>query len=305
MKRLALKLLLFLLVFLAYDKLFILVANRSAETEVDKRLEYLIEGQINNELVIIGSSRGSRDIIASQIEEETGLSAYNLCYPGSSMEFHEFILKTLLKFNEPPKILILMVDDNNAFMDGGDRILFRRDRLYPLVRHSYIWKEMAQRGYLDSELAGIIVLQRLNKYNFDLRQKMPTPLDTIMACGSMPITWQDKGIDWEFPTKEKPYPREKELPEKVAAFQSMVQTCEAHGVELVITFPPNYQIPSQSFENRIRELSGDNVHCHHYNTENPIYRDQNYFFDTEHLMREAASIYTDEIIDFLKAFMPS
>ena len=304
MKRLALKLLLFLLVFLAYDKLFILVANRSAETEVDRRLEYLIEGQINKDVVILGSSRGSRDIVARQIEDETGLSAYNLCYPGSSVEFHDFVLQTLLEFNDPPKILILVVDDPGAFMDGGDRILFRRDRLYPLVRYPYIWKEMAQRGYLDNELASVIVLQRLNKYNFDLRQKVVTPIDTILACGSMPITWQDENIDWEYPSREKAYPIEEELPEKVAAFRNMVQTCEDKGIELVIAFPPNYQIPSQTFENRIRQLSGANAHFHHYDRENPIYMDKDYFYDTEHLMREAARIYTNEVIDFLRDFMP-
>ena len=304
MKRLALKLLLFLLVFLAYDKLFILVANRSAETEVDRRLEYLIEGQINKDVVILGSSRGSRDIVARQIEEKTGLSAYNLCYPGSSLEFHDFVLQTLLEFNEHPKILVLVVDDDGAFMEGGDRILFRRDRLYPLVRYPYIWKEMARRGYLDNELASIIVLQRLNKYNFDLRQKAPTPIDTILACGSMPVSWQDRGIDWEYNSGENAYPLEKELPEKVAAFRNMIQTCESEGIELVIAFPPNYKKPSSTFEDRIRQLSGANVHFHRYDTGNPIYMDKDYFFDTEHLMREAADIYTDELIDFLKSFMP-
>lgn len=300
MKSLALKLLLLLLVFLAYDKLFILVANRSANTEFDRRLEYLIRGEIDKDVVIIGSSRGSRDIIAGQIEDETGLSAYNLCYPGSTVEFHDFVLQTLLKFNEPPGILILVVDDNNAFMDGGDRILFRRDRMYPLVKYPYIWKEMAQRGYLDNELASVIVLQRLNKYNFDLRTKHPSALDTLMACGSMPITWQDDDVDWDYPSVEKPYPREEEIPEKVAAFRHMVQSCEANGIKLVIAFPPNYQVPSRVFENRIRQLSGDHALYHHYDTENPIYLDKEYFFDTEHLMRPAARIYTDELIEYLK-----
>jgi hypothetical protein len=304
MKRLAFKLLLFLLVFLAYDKLFILVANRSAETEVDRRLEYLMEGQINKDLVILGSSRGSRDLIAHQIEEKTGLSAYNLCYPGSSVEFHDFVLQTLLEFNEHPKIMVLVVDDHGAFMDGGDRILFRRDRLYPLVRYPYIWKAMAQRGYLDNELASVIVLQRLNKYNFDLRQKAFTPIDTILACGSMPVSWQDKGINWEYNSSEMAYPIEEELPGKVAAFRNMIQTCEEKGIELVIAFPPNYKKPSSAFENRIRQLSGSNVHFHRYNALNPMYMDKDYFFDTEHLMREAADVYTEELIDLLRSLKP-
>ena len=300
MKRLALKLLLFLLVFLAYDKIFILVANRSAETEVDRRLEYLLEGEINKEVIILGSSRGSRDIIARQIEEETGRSTYNLCYPGSSVEFHDFILQTLLQFNDQPETLVLVVDDSNAFMDGGDRVLFRRDRMYPLVKYPYIWKEMVERGYMENELASIIVLQRMNKYNFDLRQKAITAIDTIIDCGSMPISWQDKNTEWIYEENDQEYPIQDEVSEKVEAYQNMIRTCEEKGIQLVIAFPPNYKKPSASFEKRIRQLSGTEANFHFYDTENPIYRDKDYFFDTEHLMVEAARVYTDEVIGFLE-----
>ena len=85
MVRFAKKLLLFAAIFLIFDKLFLIVANKSAEAEIDKRLEYLVNGQINKDIVVIGSSRGARDIIAGQIEEKTGLSAYNMCYPGSNV----------------------------------------------------------------------------------------------------------------------------------------------------------------------------------------------------------------------------
>jgi len=88
MKGLIIKLLFFLVLFLAFDKIFILVANRSANAEADKRLELLLNGRINKDLIIAGSSRGSRDIIASRIEEMTGLSSYNLFYPGSNVVFH-------------------------------------------------------------------------------------------------------------------------------------------------------------------------------------------------------------------------
>ena len=91
MIKFAKKLLLFVVLFLVYDKLFIIMTHFSAEAEIDKRLEYLVNGQISKDVVIIGSSRGSRDIIAGQIKDETGLSSYNLCYPGSNVEFHDFI----------------------------------------------------------------------------------------------------------------------------------------------------------------------------------------------------------------------
>lgn len=303
MKKFALKLLLFLVVFMAFDKLFILVADKSAETEVDKRLEYLINGQVNKDVVIIGSSRGSRDVMAYQIEEETGLSTYNLCYPGSDVTFHEFVLQTLLLFNEAPDLLVLVVDDSEAFVDGGAMILFRRDRLYPLVKYPYIWKEMAERGYLDNDLASLVVLQRLNKYNFDLRQKAFTPIDTLLECGSMPVSWQQKGLDWEYPPEAGSYPIQEELPEKVQAFQNMIAICEEKQIELLILFPPNYKPHSRGFEDRIRELSGDHPHFLLYNRENPIYRDSTYYYDANHLMTPGARIYTGELIPAIQEVM--
>ena len=303
MKRFAIKLLLFLLVFLAFDKLFILVANKSAGTEVDKRLETVINGKVNKDVVIIGSSRGSRDVMAHQIEEATGLSTYNLCYPGSDVTFHDFVMQSLLEFNEAPKLMVLVVDDSEAFVDGGAMILFRRDRLYPLVKYPYVWKEMAERGYLDKDLAGLVVLQRLNKYNFDLRQKVFTPIDTILDCGSMPVSWQQRGLDWEYNAEERTYPLEEELPEKLAAFQNMIKTCEEKEIELLILLPPNYRPHSQAFEDRIRELSGDFPHFLLYNTENPVYRDSSFYYDSNHLMTHGARIYTEEVIAGINQLM--
>lgn len=299
MKRFATKLLLFLIIFLAYDKIFLIVANKSADAEADKRLELLVKGEINKDIVVIGSSRGARAIIASQIEDSTGLSAYNLCYPGSNVEYHDFIVQTLVKFNKAPKLILLVVDDNQEFRDGGPRILFRRDRLYPLVKYPYIWKEMANRGYLDGELASIIVLQRLNKYNFNLKQKTFGRQDTVISCGSMPYSWQREGVNWEYDASERLYPWELEEPGKVAAFQNMIHTCKENNIDVAILFPPNFYSHSTTFEERIRFLSHEASYYHLFDSVNPIYKDKDYFFDIEHLMRDGAEAYTNEVIAFI------
>ena len=69
MKKFAAKLLLFAVIFLIYDKLFIIVVNRSAETEVDKRLEYLVNGDINKDIIVIGSSKSNEDNPTSPKED--------------------------------------------------------------------------------------------------------------------------------------------------------------------------------------------------------------------------------------------
>lgn len=295
MKKYALGLILFSVLFVVYDKAFIIIANLSANAEIDKRLEYLLNGEINKDVIIVGSSTGSRDIIAGQIEDKTGLSVYNLCYPGSNVEFHEFILKTLLKFSEPPKLLMLVVDDENELL-YDETTAFRNDRMYPLVKYRFIRNELVSRGDKDWFFSKFLILHQLNKANFDIRQKKFTPLDTIMACGSMPITWQREGRDWNYISEQRHYQQEKELPEKVTAFNQIIETCRSHNIDILVIFPPIYKKHSNSFEERIRHLVGPGADFYVYDTANPIYHQKDYYYDETHLLRNAAVVFTNEII---------
>jgi hypothetical protein len=301
MMRFAAKLLLFAVVFFIYDKLFLIVEHCSAENEYDKRLEYVINGEINKDVIIAGSSRGARDVIAGRIEDQTGLATYNLCYPGSNVEFHLFILRALVKFNKDPKVVLLVVDDNSEFT-LKEKVAFRKDRLYPLVKYSYIRKELIDIGVKDKYLSKFFILHQLNMYNFDLRKKRCSPLDTIINCGSMPISWQRKHREWNYIYGERIYRIENERIEKLNAFKEIIKTCQSNDIILVVVFPPNFQAHSISFENRIKQLGGDNVFYYIYDTKNATYTDKNYYYDEEHLKVDGATIFTDELINYLDKF---
>ena len=301
MLRLLKILLLFAGVFLVYDKFFLLIAKRSAEAEVDKRLEYLVKGEINADIVFIGSSRGARAIIADQVEKETGLSAYNLCYPGSNVEFHEFLIRTMIEFNNTPKMVFLVVDDDTEF-EYDNAIIFRKDRLYPLVKYSYIWKELAERVNRDKFFSRFLIINRLSKYNFDLSGKKFTPLDTIMERGSMPISWQSNINDRYLKADEGSYTREDEVKEYVDAYQEIIKTCKLHNTPLVVVFPPLLREHSASFEKRIKELGDANTHYFVYDMDNPRYRNKDYFHDGGHLIREGAEIYSNEVVEYIDSF---
>src|SRR5688572_29021938 len=102
---------LFGIIFFVYDKLFLPVRNQAPASEADKRLEYVIKGVMNKDIVVIGSSRGARDILAERIEDSTGYTSYNLSYPGSDVEFHAFLLESIVTFNKAPKLVLLAIDD--------------------------------------------------------------------------------------------------------------------------------------------------------------------------------------------------
>ena len=299
MKKFIKNILIFGLIFFVLDKVFIFFIAISPEKEVDKRLELLVNGKINKEIIILGSSRGARNIIASEIEKKTGHSAYNLAYPGSDIEFHEFIVRTLLKFNKPPKIILLSVDYPTAFL--RDSILnFRLERLYPLVKYDYINDELAARDEKSKIMSNLFALSRMNKTNFDIRQKQFTALDTLYADGSMPISFQKEGEDWTPSAATSKYDSKKELKAKLSCFKKIIAMCKEKNVQLILITPPLFDPMDGAFKERLKQLTKNEIPFFDYNNQNPIYKNKDYFYDRTHLNRKGAMIFTDEIVNYLK-----
>jgi hypothetical protein len=303
MKKFLKNILVFGLIFFLLDKIFLFFIVISPEKEADKRLELLINGKLNKEIVILGSSRGARNIIASEIEKKTGHSAYNLAYPGSDIEFHEFITRTLLKFNKPPKVILLSVDYPMAFL--SDSILnFRLDRLYPLVKYNYINDELVARGEKNIIMSNLFALSRMNKTNFDIRQKKFTALDTLYTDGSMPISFQKEDEDWTQTTIFTKYDSKKELEVKVKCFKKIIAMCHEKNIQLIIIQPPLFDPMDGAFKERLEQLSQNKIPFFDYNNQNPIYKNKDYFYDRTHLNRKGAMIFTDEITNYLNTHYP-
>ncbi len=291
---------LFTITFFVFDKIFFIFIYLSPKRTSDKRLEQIINGEINKECIIIGSSRGARNIIAQKIENVTGLSCYNLSYPGSDIEFHEFILRSIINYNRKPKFVLLAVDEPLELLPT-ESINFRLDALYPLVYYNYINNELIARGEKNF-LSRILCLSRINRSNFDLRKKYPSALDTILDCGSMPISFKRENRIFDYKEgglQNQFYLIENELPNKVKAFKNIQKMCNKNGIKLYIVFSPNFQQHNLSFENRIKELTNNNAGYFIYDTSNMVYKDKSYFYDESHLQTKGAEIFTNELAEFL------
>ena len=303
MKNFIFNLLLFFTAFFILEKIFYIFIYFAPSSEVDMRLEQIITGKINKECIVIGSSRGARNIIAKQIEKGTGLSTYNLSYPGSDIEFHEFLLESLLKFNKKPKIILLALDDPIELLPN-ECLNFRYDILYPLVKYNYINNELIDHGE-KNYLSKFLCLSRINKSNYHLQKKQFLALDTIIDCGSMPISFQKENIILKYDTLNKSYLKKEELEYKVNAFKNFQKMCNNNGIKLYFVFSPNFKKHNPNFEKRIKELKNKNVGLFVYDLSNITYKDESYYYDDAHLQTKGSMIFTDEIVKFLntqKAF---
>lgn len=297
MKKFLKLLLIFGILFFVLEKVFYIFIFVAPSLEVDNRLENVINGELNKDLIILGSSRGARNIIASQIGDSLHISSYNLSYPGSDIEFHEFLLKSLLKFNHPPKTVLLVVDEPAELLPSK-AIKFRLDRLYPLSKYSYINDELIRRGE-KSILSNVFALARINKNNFDIRKRRFTKLDSIFEDGSMPVSFQKKDADFVYPDNYK-YNSADELDYKLEAFAKFQELCISNNIDLHIVFPPNFYPLIPAFETRLKNLSNPEVSFYTYDSLNYVYKNTEYFYDVGHLQKNGAVVFTNEIIDYLK-----
>jgi hypothetical protein len=105
---------------------------------------------------------------------------------------------------------------------------------------------------------------------------------------------------FEYMPEERDYLISEEIPEKLTAFKNIIETCKKNGITLIVVSPPVFKNHSEQFEARIRQLIGNGVYYYLYNSENPIYKEKENFFDVHHLMKDAAIVFTDELIEYLK-----
>ena len=162
MSRFIIHCIIFFVVFFLLDKGLILLRDKLPERELDRRLEYVITGSMDADIVAIGSSRGARDVIASQISDSLNAKAYNLCYPGSDVQFHEYLTEQLIgNGNKKPKLLVIAIDDPSE-LKNDPTLVFRFDRLYPLVKYDCVRKTLIEKGGKNKFLSQMFVIQQLS-----------------------------------------------------------------------------------------------------------------------------------------------
>lgn len=300
MKKFLITSLIFFAGFFVLDKLLIFLRNYSPKNQVDKRLEMIITGKINSNILIYGSSRGARDIIASQIADSLNTTAYNLSFPGSGIEFHEFLLEQTLKNgNKKPELVILVVDDPSEILPNS-LIHFRLDRLYPLVKYPVIREQLVDRDGKNELLSKFFIVSQLGISNFDITQKHFKKIDTLLADGSMPISYQDYRFNGQYNTTTTNYDIKDEVPTNLKSFQHFMQLCKENNIRLLLTSTPNCYKSTVGFNERMIALSKDYAPYYLADTTKPYTKDGNYYFDDVHLKTNGAHIFTAELIDYIK-----
>jgi hypothetical protein len=299
MKRFLTHILFFLLLFFTVEKALYYFIQNAPKKEYDKRLELVLQGEMEKDIVIIGSSRGANNIVAKQLEDETGLSTHNLSYRGSNIIFHQFILETLLLYNKKPQKVLLVIDDEYEFVKDYS-LHFRFDRLYPLKKYSYINDKLIALGK-KSYLSKFLNSAQIDKEDFSLKSKRIYPMDLMTTHGSKLLPFKVDN-DVEFLNESKNYNTSKEQSSKLECFIKIQEMCSINGIELHFIFTPNYSKSNNEFYKRFELLVLDGLPIYRYDQSNADYYKSDHFYDTSHLNQKGAKIFTSELSQYINSW---
>lgn len=284
------------------DKLAYFILKETPKHIYDTRLKKVLDGEMNKELIVLGSSKGAGNIIASQIEEETGYESYNLAYMGSHIIFHEFVLRKLLKHNKAPKILLLTIDNPEALIYEKS-LNFRLDRLYPLSIYNEVNDELIALNDR-SIFSQFFLLGRISKAHVYYTNEKPSIDNPLLQDGSMPFIRVNPKSKREFVERSTLYDKTLEMESKLEALISIQNQCKANNIQLYYVFSPKMFNFNSAFYKRFLKLVDAKNNVFMYDESNVIYKQKSTYFDQSHLMIEGAKVFTTEISEFIKSHNP-
>jgi hypothetical protein len=295
MKKFLITLLFFGCLFFIADKVLYLKMQSLPEREYDKRLESIILGKMNQEILIFGSSRAQHNVYSDLIEENLHLKTYNLGYRAASINFQLYLLKKVLLHNKAPKKILLTLDDDREFFLETS-LHFRYDKLYPLIGCQEITNDLIKHKELSPFAVGFYSA-RIG-WNQFTKPKLPTIYDI----------WTPKGtvlLDSDLPQfdkiyfKSKKYDIKNELSERLYAFTEFQTICKKKKIQLYLLIPPNFGEQNSVFITRIRQLVVAKETKLLYQKDT-VFNNSNLFSDHAHLNKKGAIVYTKQIIQEIK-----
>lgn len=205
-------------------------------------LNKINEGKINAEILVSGTSRALKAINPKIIEENTGMSCYNIASDGSDLGVQFPKLKWYLEKNKKPKILI---QDISQFGGGISHTVYEPFKYLPYLSNDSLFYGLLK---IDHEFWNqkYIFPSNLIFYNFDFYAKVAQELlndfknKDPFIDGFLPDNskW---AVDFKKYKKEHPNGINCKASTNYKKYlRNLVNFCEKQKIILILIVLPNY-----------------------------------------------------------------
>jgi hypothetical protein len=274
----------------------------------------IVDGQINADILITGSSRAVYHYDPSVIQKATGRSSYNIGLNGSQIDMQVARLRTYLAHNRKPTLIVHNLDlftfqvSHGEVYDPGQYIPYlREETLYAPLRkiHPQIWKARALPLY------GYVVE--------DLRFTWVSGLGALlgrMPPEDRPLGFSGRHLVWtaefdEFRALHANGVRVEIEPDGVRALEELIHTCRDQGIELMFVYSPEYRemkdltLNRSELFGRFRELSVKNGILFIDFSDSEVSAHRENFYNSQHLNEDGAATFSRLLADRISSAFPS
>lgn len=286
---------------------------RRVKTDLFGVSNQIVEGKINADIIITGSSRAVSHYDPRIIQSVTGLTAFNIGRNGSQTDMQLAVLKTYLKHNRKPRIVLHNLDAFSFVMtrevyDPGQYMPYLDESdIYDALRkiNSKVWwkcKYLPLYGYVAEDMRLDWMLGPLGLLGWSPRESFFQGFNPRRAKWTEDFAkFQEAnpdGVSFEI------------QPAGIQVMEDLIHVCQANGIVLIFVYSPEYREIQSLTRNRaeifheFQKLS-QNHGVPLWNFSNWEFADNTEFFmNSQHLNAEGAEKFSSELARRLAEQLP-
>ncbi|GHT39136.1 hypothetical protein AGMMS49965_04350 [Bacteroidia bacterium] len=267
----------------------------------------LFDSKISSEVIISGSSRAATHISPQILDSVLHINSYNLGMIGHPYPMQQVRFKLFEKYNQKPKLVIQNVECGTFFRPER---LADKGTFVAYIHEDLIGEELTKRGMTKAAL-NIPSLRYHGEPRVILRGLLVeflnwTPGGTVSYKG-----YEGYNRDWDGSKLDKILSGDsivaKREPELVELFDSYLGYCKENGIQVILVYTPQYIKATEFTKNWDGEMQLFRDFAEKYDipfldyTHDPICNDTTYFFDSMHLNKKGAELFTLKLANDIKA----
>ena len=268
----------------------------------------IYDGTINADLLIMGSSRAELQISPTILDENLKLNTYNLGISAWTFPMQKARFNIYLKYNAKPRYIVHSLD---LQMLSRREDLFNYQQFLPYLNDRDI--KSAAKGY-KGEFTSAQYYFPMFKYNGNMDLAAAGFLEFFNLAKSRRISvkgYREQDLEWDgsFETFKKKFPDgyTHAFDSKVAEeFDDYLKFCKENDIKVILVFSPEYIELQPLIVNRKEIMSvfeglskKHDVPFLDYSS-HPIALNKTYFYNSEHLTKEGAELFSEVLAQDLK-----
>lgn len=314
----------FLIKFLLFILPLVLIAY-SADVFISKQLkksnsytggEYttwnaILDGKVNADIVIYGSSRAWEHIDPNMIADSFHTSVYNLGIDGHTFWLQYLRHTQLLKFNSKPKLIIHSLD---IFTLNKGKDLYNPDQFLPYMLFNNEIKNatLCYNGYqyLDYEIPLLRYYGKTDALKNTIKLYKDPLSDTVIRINGFQGKEQTWNTDFEKVKEKMDFFDAKYDSASIGLFERYLNECKSNNIKVVFVYTPEYFEGRKFIKNKDKLMAIYTMFSKKFDipfldyTDDPISYQKKYFYNVLHLNKTGAELFTTKLIDTLKTFYP-